>query len=74
MVYYKKRHELNGVNNLQVQCVICDIVEHLEDNSLEAKRLRNRLSHMYLCENCYERIKVNTLNKRKHNYNDDEQK
>lgn len=46
---------------MQVQCVLCDIVEHIDDYSIEAKRLRNRLSHMYLCQTCHERIKVNTL-------------
>lgn len=46
---------------LQVQCVLCDIIENIDDNSLQAKRLRNRLSHMYLCQSCYDRIKIKTL-------------
>ncbi|ASK63622.1 hypothetical protein CFK37_16380 [Virgibacillus phasianinus] len=41
---------------MQVKCVICDEVESIEDYSLQAKRLRNRRIHMYLCQSCYERI------------------
>ncbi|WP_010097921.1 YlaI family protein [Ornithinibacillus scapharcae] len=46
---------------MQVKCVICDVVEEIEDYSLQAKRLRNRKIHMYLCQNCNDRIKENTL-------------
>lgn len=53
------------MNYLQVQCVICDVIEDIDEYSLEAKRLRNRLSHMYLCSTCYDRIKVNTLERHK---------
>lgn len=49
------------MNFLKVQCTICDIIEELDNESLEAKRLRNRYSHLYLCDVCYERIKINTL-------------
>lgn len=49
------------MNRLQVQCVLCDVVENIDNHSIEAKRLRNRLSHMYLCQACNERIKMNTL-------------
>lgn len=45
---------------MQVKCVICDTLESLEDHCLKAKRLRNRKIHMYLCEDCYKRIEVNT--------------
>ncbi|WP_042223913.1 YlaI family protein [Oceanobacillus manasiensis] len=45
---------------MQVKCAICDQVEDIEDNSLQAKRLRNRRIHMYLCNPCYDRIGENT--------------
>jgi uncharacterized protein YlaI len=45
---------------MQVKCAICDQVEDIEDNSLQAKRLRNRRIHMYLCAPCHERIGNNT--------------
>ncbi|QKY68922.1 YlaI family protein [Lentibacillus sp. CBA3610] len=45
---------------MKVQCVLCDVLHELEDNALQAKRLRNRRIHMYLCPECYERIDNNT--------------
>ncbi|MYL47813.1 YlaI family protein [Virgibacillus halodenitrificans] len=45
---------------MQVKCSICDTVEAIEDDSLQAKRLRNRRIHMYLCQDCYERIEKKT--------------
>ncbi|RKQ37358.1 DUF2197 domain-containing protein [Oceanobacillus halophilus] len=41
---------------MQVQCTLCDRIDSLEDNTLQAKRLRNRRIYMYLCRTCYERI------------------
>ncbi|GGK04258.1 hypothetical protein GCM10007063_28240 [Lentibacillus kapialis] len=41
---------------MKVQCVLCDKVNELEDDSLQAKRLRNRRIYMYLCSECYGRI------------------
>ncbi|WP_284140941.1 MULTISPECIES: YlaI family protein [unclassified Virgibacillus] len=46
---------------MQVKCVLCDQIEGIEDNSLQAKRLRNRKISMYLCATCDNRIKVSTL-------------
>ena len=45
---------------VQVQCVICDKVERIEENSLEAKRLYNRKVQSYLCQTCNNRIAKNT--------------
>lgn len=45
---------------MNVKCVICDTVEDIEDDSLKAKRLRNRRIHMYLCKTCYQRIDKKT--------------
>lgn len=39
---------------------MCDIVEELNDNSFEAKRLRNRPIHTYMCRECDQRIAKNT--------------
>nr|WP_077622150.1 YlaI family protein [Sediminibacillus massiliensis] len=45
---------------MRVKCVLCDTVEKIDSNSLQAKRLRNRRIHMYLCQTCDKRIEVNT--------------
>jgi len=45
---------------VKVQCVICDIIEELDDNSFQAKRLRNRPIHTYMCNECDLRIAQNT--------------
>lgn len=41
---------------MRVQCVICDTIEELEDDTLEAKRLRNRPIHTHMCRKCHDRI------------------
>ncbi|WP_405102462.1 YlaI family protein [Oceanobacillus sp. FSL H7-0719] len=41
---------------MQVKCTICDKINDLNDSSFQAKRLRNRRTYMYLCEDCYKRI------------------
>jgi uncharacterized protein YlaI len=46
---------------MQVKCTICDQIESIEDHCFEAKRLRNRRIHMYLCNDCYNRIEEKTL-------------
>jgi uncharacterized protein YlaI len=48
---------------MQVKCVICDIVENIEDNSPQAKKLRNKKTYMYLCQTCNNRIKEKTLDR-----------
>ena len=45
---------------MRVKCVICDKVETIEDETLIAKRLRNRPIHTYMCNTCNERIEVKT--------------
>ncbi|MFD1849185.1 YlaI family protein [Oceanobacillus bengalensis] len=45
---------------MQVKCTLCDQIHTLVDNSLQAKRLRNRRIYMYLCDSCYERIENRT--------------
>jgi uncharacterized protein YlaI len=46
---------------MKAKCVICEQIEILDDDSPLAKRLRNRPVHTYLCNECDERIKQNTL-------------
>ncbi|MCT2538103.1 YlaI family protein [Aquibacillus koreensis] len=41
---------------MRVKCAICDIVDNIDSNSPQAKRLRNRRIHVYLCTTCDERI------------------
>jgi uncharacterized protein YlaI len=48
------------VQLLKVKCVICDKIEDIDENSFEAKRLRNRPIHTYMCKECEDRIAVNT--------------
>ncbi|KPB03362.1 YlaI family protein [Bacillus sp. CHD6a] len=49
---------------MRVKCVICDKIESINDETLVAKRLRNRPIHTYMCDECSERIK-NRTNERK---------
>ncbi len=49
---------------MRVQCVLCNIVENIDDYSPLAKRLRNRPIHTYMCKKCEERITERT-NERK---------
>ncbi|WP_138415086.1 YlaI family protein [Aquibacillus sediminis] len=41
---------------MRVKCVLCDTINRIDANSFEAKRLRNRRIHMYLCPSCDHRI------------------
>ncbi|MFD2443374.1 YlaI family protein [Bacillus sp. CGMCC 1.16607] len=45
---------------MKVKCVICDKVESIENESLQAKRLRNRPIHTFMCKDCDERIAEKT--------------
>lgn len=45
---------------MRVQCVICDNVIDLDDNLPEAKKLRNRPIHTFMCIDCRERITEKT--------------
>lgn len=45
---------------MRVQCVICDTIEELVDDTLEAKRLRNRPIHTHMCQACHDRITERT--------------
>ncbi|MBT2678424.1 YlaI family protein [Bacillus sp. ISL-35] len=48
---------------MRVKCVLCDKIENINSDTLQAKRLRNRPIHTYMCENCNERIAEKTNNR-----------
>lgn len=41
---------------MRVKCSLCDKIQTIDDETLLAKRLRNRPIHTYMCEDCHERI------------------
>ncbi|MBY0097739.1 YlaI family protein [Mesobacillus maritimus] len=45
---------------MRVKCVICDKIETINDETLQAKQLRNRPIHTYMCNDCHIRIAENT--------------
>ncbi|UTL74222.1 YlaI family protein [Bacillus halotolerans] len=45
---------------MRVQCSICDKIETIDDETLIAKRLRNRPIHTYMCQECHDRIAKKT--------------
>lgn len=45
---------------MQVKCALCDKIEHLKNDSYQAKRLRNRRLNIYICQPCYKRIEERT--------------
>ncbi|QOR68417.1 YlaI family protein [Cytobacillus suaedae] len=45
---------------MRVKCVLCDQINNIEDESSQAKKLRNRPIHTYLCPNCNKRIEERT--------------
>ncbi|MFY4773726.1 YlaI family protein [Metabacillus sp. RGM 3146] len=45
---------------MRVKCVLCDQIENINDETLIAKRLRNRPIHTYMCPKCHDRIDART--------------
>ncbi|MGR3763712.1 YlaI family protein [Rossellomorea sp. NS-SX7] len=45
---------------MRVKCALCEVIENIDDYSLEAKRLRNRPIHTYMCDSCHKRITKKT--------------
>lgn len=41
--------------------MICETIEEINDESLLAKKLKYNRIRSYLCDACYERIRVNTI-------------
>lgn len=48
-------------DNMQVKCILCDSIEGIHDDSLEAKKFKNHKKVLYLCNNCYDRIGKKTI-------------
>lgn len=45
---------------MRVKCVICDNIESIDDHSFQAKKLRNRPIHTFICKSCETRITERT--------------
>ncbi|WP_064093850.1 YlaI family protein [Rossellomorea aquimaris] len=45
---------------MRVKCALCEVIDNIDDYSLQAKRLRNRPIHTYMCDSCHDRIKEKT--------------
>ncbi|MBF0738608.1 DUF2197 domain-containing protein [Staphylococcus arlettae] len=41
---------------IKVQCIICDTTVLIDENTLEAKRLRNDPMHTFMCDECKSRL------------------
>ncbi|SER97291.1 Uncharacterized protein YlaI [Gracilibacillus ureilyticus] len=50
---------------MRVKCVICDGINRIDNDSPQAKKLRNRLIHTYMCPECNDRITVKTKERHK---------
>ena len=46
---------------MRVKCVLCDSIENIDNDSPQAKKLRNRLNSTFMCHSCSERITQSTL-------------
>mgnify|MGYP001944673614 CR=1 FL=1 len=58
---YLKRKQFNRGDDMNVQCILCDNVEHIEDDSQYANELKNNYLILHLCDQCNERIAKKTL-------------
>ncbi|MCY8230840.1 YlaI family protein [Priestia endophytica] len=45
---------------MRVQCVICDVIETIDNELPLAKKIRNRPIHTYMCQRCHDRITKRT--------------
>ncbi|UXR49338.1 YlaI family protein [Staphylococcus simulans] len=43
---------------IKVQCIICDTEVLMDENTLEAKQLRNHPMRTFMCEDCRSRLNV----------------
>lgn len=46
---------------MNVQCVMCDKIKQIQDETMLAKKLRNRPIHTFMCESCQTRIEEKTV-------------
>ncbi|MCE7794747.1 YlaI family protein [Salipaludibacillus sp. CUR1] len=49
---------------MRVKCVICDVVESIDNQLPLAKKLRNRPIHTYMCQSCQDRITERTIERK----------
>ncbi|WP_277679873.1 YlaI family protein [Gracilibacillus dipsosauri] len=49
---------------MRVKCVICDKINRIDNDCPQAKKLRNRLIHTYMCPSCHERITKKTKSRK----------
>lgn len=45
---------------MRVQCVICEVIETIDNELPLAKKVRNRPIHTYMCQTCHDRITKRT--------------
>ena len=62
-MYNRSTQVFLEVNKMKAQCMICDDIVELSEDSLLAKRLKYNRIKSYLCDECYTRIKEKTLKK-----------
>ena len=46
---------------MRVKCSLCEKLETIDDDTLVAKRLRNRPIHTYMCDDCQEPVSYTHL-------------
>jgi uncharacterized protein YlaI len=46
---------------MKVTCVLCQTKDDVDDQTLIAKRLKNRPIHTYMCATCHDRITEKTI-------------
>ncbi|NGP44386.1 YlaI family protein [Bacillaceae bacterium SIJ1] len=46
---------------MKVKCALCESIHTIDNWSIQAKRLRNRPIHTFLCHDCHSRITEKTL-------------
>lgn len=49
---------------MKVQCVICEKVEEIDEDSYLGKKLRNHPLSTYMCNSCHQRVTENTEKRR----------
>jgi uncharacterized protein YlaI len=50
---------------MKVQCVICEKIEGIDEDSYLGKKLRNHPLSTYMCNPCHQRVAENTEKRRK---------
>ena len=45
---------------MKARCILCEQIDILDDNSIEAKKLKNHPISTYMCTNCSAKITIQT--------------